>query len=428
MLTAIVEVFTKIKNTAGKNDKMAILKANKDLEGFLEVLDFLFNPYRLTGIKTKKLVKFADFRSGSVEQFSNLFEAMKYLSTNNTGRDKDVQAIANFINQHEYPDNGEHDFLQDLFTKSYKCGITSSSINKVFGKNFIPKFEVQLAKKFQDEQHKIKGKFGVTLKLDGIRAVAIKEGGVVSFFTRQGQPIEGLFELEFDYKNLPDNMVYDGELLLNDETGQIPSDELFRLTQKFVRKDGIKCNIKHILYDIIPLDEFQAGKSKKTYENRRLDLDSLKVSGFVEVLPILYVGTDKALVYQLLNIAVNEGKEGVMVNNYSGYYVTKRTDNLLKVKEMYTMDLKVIDIQEGTSKNKGKLGAIIVDYKGYSVGCGSGFTDDQRIHFWDNPEEIIGQVVEIQCFEESQNQDGGLSLRFPVFKQVREEGKEISFY
>lgn len=424
MLTAIVNVFHQIKDTSSKNDKAKIISDNKDLKGFVEVLDFLYNPYRLTGIKTKKLVKFSAYTSELVAQFYDIFEAMKYLSVNNTGRDKDVMAIANFINQHE---GLEHDFLQDLFTKSFKCGITSSTINKVFGKNFIPKFEVQLAKKFEDEEHKLKGEFGVTLKLDGIRAVAIKENGVTSFFTRQGQPIEGLFELEKNYASLPDNMVYDGELLLK-VYSDIPSDELFRLTQKAVRKDGVKLNISHILYDIISLTEFQAGKSKKTYADRRLDLDHLEVSEYIEVLPVLYYGKDKAMVFKLLNIAVNNGKEGVMVNNSAGYYVTKRTDNLLKVKKMYTMDLKVADVQEGTGKNAGKLGAIILDYKGYVLGCGSGFTDEQRVYYWENPEKIVGRVVEVQYFEESTNQDGGLSLRFPVFKAVREEGKEVSFY
>jgi DNA ligase-1 len=37
------------------------------------------------------------------------------------------------------------------------------------------------------------------------------------------------------------------------------------------------------------------------------------------------------------------------------------------------------------------------------------------------------QIVEIQYFEESNNEQGGLSLRFPVFKRVRDDKNEESY-
>jgi DNA ligase 1 len=423
-LQKVVDVFKQIQSTSKSKEKEAILKGNKDFDEFVKILTFLYNPYVLTGIKSKKLNKFANFMSDKVKQFDSLFDAMKYISKHNTGRDEDIQAIANFINQY---DGEVREFLQQLFTKDYKCGITAKTINKVFGKSFIPQFEVQLAKKFEDEEHKLTGDFAVTLKLDGIRCVVVKEDGVIKFFTRQGQPIEGLVELEEDFKKLPDNMVYDGELLLVNEKN-LSSDDLFRETQKVVRKDGEKRNVEFHMFDLLPVDEFKAGKSKKIYADRRKDLDDLEVSGFIKKLPILYYGTDKTKIFELLNKVVEEGYEGLMVNNGRGYYVAKRTDNLLKVKKMHTVDLRVFDLEEGTGKYKGKLGAVIVDYKGYRVGIGSGFTDEQREYYWNNQNEILGKIVEIQYFEESRNQDGGVSLRFPVFKRLRDDKDEPSLY
>jgi DNA ligase 1 len=431
MFKDVVNIFNQIKETPSRNDKELILGRHKDNEEFKRILQFLYNPYVLTGIKFKKLVKFANFTSDKVKQFSTVFEAIDYIAANNTGRDEDVQIIANFINTYDTDIKSPvHDFLQEMFTKDYKCGITSSTINKIFGKNWIPTFDVMLAKKFEDEEHKIKGEFGITLKLDGIRAVAIKENGNVKFFTRQGQIIEDLVELEQDYKTLPDNTVYDGELLLDDHSG-MPSDDLFRATQKVVRKDGKKFNINHILFDIIPLAEFKLGKSKKDYADRMLDLhEGLDIpnGSFIKKTPILYWGNDKSKVFEILDKVVSEGKEGLIVNNGSGFYVTKRSDNLLKVKKMQTVDLRVLDIQEGTGKNVGKLGALIVDYKGYQVGVGSGFTDNDRELYWNNPELVLNNIVEIQYFEESKNQDGGISLRFPVFKRIRDDKTDPSLY
>lgn len=431
MLKDTVSIFKQIQVTSGRLDKENILKQYKDNDEFKYILEFLFNPYKLTGIKTKKLIKYANFSSDKVRQFSDIFEAIGYITKNNTGRDEDVMTIANFINTYDTDIYSPvHDFLQELFTKDFKCGITASTINKVYGKGFLPKFEVLLAKKYEDEQHKIKDEFGVTLKLDGIRCVVIKENGSIGFFTRQGQTIEGLTDITNEFKHYPDNMVYDGELLLIDESGRA-SDDLFRATQKAVRTEGEKKNVAFHMFDILPLNEFKIGKSKKTYRERRDVLEKLLSEidqYYIRTLSIMYWGKDKGNIYELLDKVVSEGKEGLMVSNANGFYVTKRSDTLLKVKKMHTVDLKIIGYEEGTGKNKGKLGALIVKYKGFPCGVGSGFTDQQREDYWNMKDDIIGRVVEIQYFEESNNEQGGLSLRFPVFKQLREEGKEVSYY
>lgn len=429
MLKEIVSVFKEIQATSSRTGKEAILKANKDNEGFRKILEFLYNPYVLTGIKAKKAVKFASYFNEDDLIFENVFDVLNYFKTHNSGRDEDIKRVMTFINSHT--DADVHDFLQDLFTKDFKCGITSSTINKVYGKGTIPEFDVMLAKKYEDEEHKIKGKFFVTLKLDGIRCVAIKKNGTVSFFTRQGQPIEDLIEIGAELlAKFPDDFVYDGELLLRNPDN-LPSDELFRKTQKVVRKDGIKKDLEFHVFDIIPVAEFMAGKSKQAYHVRRTGMSVMFAqveSEFVHLLPVLYEGDDKAKIFKLLDVVTAEGKEGLMVNNANSYYVTKRSDGLLKVKKMHTIDLRVVGYEEGTGKNEGTLGALIVDYKGYEVKVGSGYTDHERNAFWHMKDEVIGRIIEVQYFEESSNQDGGISLRFPVFKRIRDDKTEPSLY
>jgi DNA ligase-1 len=300
-----------------------------------------------------------------------------------------------------------------------------------------------LAKKYEDEEHKVTGNFIVTEKLDGIRCLVVKDNGSIKFFTRQGQPIYGLVELEEEFKSdvFPDYQVFDGELLsVNHDS--LPSDELFRLTQKVVRKDGEKQDVEFHMYDTLPLSEFMNGKSTKTTDKRKnealqychlIDLHALNESGgnkhsLVKAVLPLYIGKDKEVIFQLLDLAVAENKEGVMVSKANAYYVTKRTDGLLKVKVMHTVDLRVIGVEEGSGKNKGTLGALIVDYKGYQVKVGSGFTDEERQLIWSGNDDIIDKIVEVQYFEESNNQDGGISLRFPVYKGLRDDKTEPSLY
>lgn len=118
-----------------------------------------------------------------------------------------------------------------------------------------------------------------------------------------------------------------------------------------------------------------------------------------------------------------------MINISNAPYETKRTKNLLKVKAMQDCDLKIIGFEEGTGKNKGTLGAVIVDYKGFKVKVGSGFTDKDREYFWNNATKLLGRVITVQYFEETTNKKGdSSSLRFPVFVELREEGKEVSYF
>lgn len=425
----LISIFEEIKSVSSKNDKESILRQHKKNTLFVEMLDFLYNPFVMTGLGVKKLVKFSHFRLKDEEHpLQDIKEAMDYLKRNNTGTDLNAMLISDFINQHD--SLFMHDFLQEFFSKSYKCGITSSTINKVYGKNFIPKFEVMLANKFEEKQDKLTGNFAVTTKLDGIRCVATNQNGNISFFTRTGQAILGLEELTEEISKLDyDNIMLDGELIIKN-IDNLSSDDLFRATQKIVRKDGVKKDVEFHIFDTTSLEEFFDGKSKKTYVERMYflhnDLD-LEGSNLLKLVDMLYFGDDKSKIDGLLTRVIAEGKEGLMVNKANGLYVTKRTDNLLKVKKMHTIDLRVTGVQEGTGKNKGKLGALIVDYKGNDVGVGSGFTDADRKIIWDDQDAIIDMIVEVQYFEESNNEDGGISLRFPVFKGIRYDKDEVSY-
>ena len=137
------------------------------------------------------------------------------------------------------------------------------------------------------------------------------------------------------------------------------------------------------------------------------------------------------MIMEYLNKARENHKEGIMINLDNGMYEFKRTTNLLKVKVMQDADLKIVDVYEGTGKNKGKLGGIIIEFiykdNTYRCECGSGFSDDERIDYWNNPEKILNKIATIQYFEISKNDNGGYGLRFPVWThRIREDKTEIS--
>ena len=422
----IKEVFYELKETGGRLDKESILQREIENEEFKFTLEFLLNPYKVTGIKSKKLGKFINQADSEASKLKTVKEACDFLVENNTGTDETVKEIVRFI----YDNISHKEFLVELLTKEFKCGITSNTVNKIYGKNYIPKFEVMLAKSYEKESHKVTGDFTLTTKLDGIRMVAMKENGIVKFYTRQGQPILELIEIEKAMENMLDNYVYDGELLLFEDYNLYPTvNELFRATQKEVRKDGVKLGLQFVVFDLLPVEEFKEGKSKLKYEERLKFLNEIDYkTDFIVPIKPLYTGNDTSKIQEWLDWALAKELEGIMLNNHDSYYTTKRTDGLLKIKKMYTIDLEVTGYEEGTGKHKGKLGSLIVDYKGFPCGVGSGFTDVEREKFWSMRDELTGRIIEVQYFEESQSEKGNVSLRFPVFKELREEGKEVSYH
>lgn len=417
----VLNIINQIAKTSSRNDKEAILKKHQNNQLLKDVFYFVFNPYILTGLSTKKIYKKAK-EHGSV--YYNFDEIKNYILKHNTGTDYDIATVQNFIsNQPEEL----CDFYFEVFTKSLKIGITADTLNKVYG-DFIPVFDVQLAKKFEDHKHKIKGNFVITEKLDGNRIVVIKDHGVVKSFTRQGNQYEGLEEIESDIANLPyDDIIFDGELIADTQgsTHEIYTETTSKARSKGSNKTGLLFHI----FDMLPLKEFQKGKSSDNCIERKRKIADIfsnyPLPHCKEVKP-LYIGNDLFKIEELMQYAMEQEWEGLMVN-LDTPYVCKRTDTILKVKVMSTCDLRIIGFEEGTGRNEGRLGALIVDYKGCSCGVGSGFTDFDREYIWNHKDEYLGKIVEIQYFEESKNQDGGISLRFPIYKQLRDDKTEPSY-
>ena len=431
-MTKVKEIFTQLQSTNSKLEKQKIIKDNADNQQFTDTLVFLLSQYVLTGMSERKINKKVEAVRGVITSWEN---AVKYLSTHNTGTDHDIALIQSFIaNQPE----DMQDFYKGLITKSIKLGCDAKTVNSVLGKGFIPSFEIQLAEKYFEKPNKVVGNFTLTEKLDGFRLATIIHNDKIEFYSRQGQLVEGLVEVEEDMKmfckvNKLHNAFFDGELVaVNCE--ELSSDENYKVVTKTARSKGIKRGLKYNIFDTLSYEEFILQNCETEYYKRRQFLNELSKNNsltHINILPVFYNGSDKDMIMEYLNKARENHKEGIMINLDNGMYEFKRTTNLLKVKVMQDADLKIVDVYEGTGKNKGKLGGIIIEFiykdNTYRCECGSGFSDDERIDYWSNPEKILNKIATIQYFEISKNDNGGYGLRFPVWThRIREDKTEIS--
>ena len=139
----VKEVFEKLTITSGRLDKENIIKENKDNELFVNTIQFLLDPYIVTGISKKKMSKKLNLNLDTYEA-KNINDLMDYISKNNTGRDSDIIVIQKFVeNNIEYKD-----FIEGLFTKSIKLGVTAKTVNKIIP-NLIREFNVMLAESYE---------------------------------------------------------------------------------------------------------------------------------------------------------------------------------------------------------------------------------------------------------------------------------------
>ena len=411
--------------------KQSVLQKYKDDRIVQRYLQIAFDPFKVYGISTKKLNKIV---SGTVINcIESVFDFFDYLETHNTGSDADISICQEVLNLVNSNDREAGAVLEALICKDLSIGCDAKTINKEIP-DLIPTFSVQLANKYFDKPQYVEGKtFAVTTKIDGGRIIALKENGQVSFFTRAGQKYEGLVDLEDEMSRLmPDNTCLDGEITLL-VRGSLSSKEAYKQTMKIVRQttNPEKHGIKMLVFDCMTAEEFKNQYCPNDYTVRRADAELLFHQidfQYFELLPILYRGSDTSKITELLEEEVANGEEGIMINICDALYEFKRTNSLLKVKKMQTMDLEIIGFEEGEGRLVGTLGAILVRYKdGNVVKVGSGFSDEIRTLIWTEPSDFLGKIVEIQYFEETTNADGGKSLRFPIFKDFRPDKTEADY-
>ena len=441
ILSKFNELITNLQNNNSrlyKEEQLALYINDNDIKS---ILHFIFNPYIVTGISKKKAEKYKG--KINIDKFSlfdlieepkdykNLTEMMEYFKVHNTGKDDDLQELEKYA-QHNAP---YQDLIYSIITKDIKLGIQPTTLNKVFGKGFIPTFDVMLACKYFDDPDKFVPdgtEFIITEKLDGVRCVLINESIVEpQFYSRQGQLIEGLTELTKEAYQLPAGYVYDGELLLNKQG--LESKDLYRETMKVVGSDNEKVNIIFNVFDVLPIKDFKNGICETQCYERKAFVSKWAGTEHIKEVKCLYQGTDKSKIELYLNEITSNGGEGVMLNIATAPYECKRTKGLLKVKKMQTCDVRVVGLEEGSGQNAGKLGAFKVEFIGpdnkiYTCDVGSGLTLEQRDYFWRNKDEVLNKIIEISYFEISSNQNGTYSLRFPVFKYLRKDKDEISMY
>ena len=330
-------------------------------------------------------------------------------------------------------DSQWNDFYRRILIKDLRCGVSEKTVNTVAKKtkksNYsVPVFECMLAHDGANHESKITGKKLVEPKLDGVRVLTVVdyESRIVTMYTRNGKELVNFPHI---VKAFEDNMDNWGRSYVFD--GEVVSTSFQALMKEVHRKENAQAqDARLMLFDILPLTEFKAGASVMGQKRRsaflRENFSKLFAdSGCIDIIAQqefdLDVFTDEIEFKDYNKQMVAEGFEGIMIKDPNGKWEGKRSVAWLKQKPFIEVSLAVIETEEGTGRNVGKMGALVCegveDGKLIRVNVGSGFTDKDRDEFWSC--KVDGQVIEVRADAITQNQDGTYSLRFPRFMRFR---------
>jgi len=327
-----------------------------------------------------------------------------------------------------------------ILIKDLRCGVSEKTVNKVVP-GTVPVFTCALAHDSAKHEKKMTGKKQIEIKLDGVRVLVVihdVNGNKIEMYSRNGKQfhnfdhiIEEIRAVVREYP-VPYPLVLDGEVM---------SANFQDLMKQVHRKDNVEANdaVLH-LFDTIPLGNFLNGSwdkpqsfrsliTKHWVEEHKAVLKHVQALDWEDVDLDTQEGQERFVA--LNKAAVDGGYEGVMIKDVDAPYECKRTHAWLKAKPFIEVTLEVKDVEEGTGRNEGRLGALVCagedDGRMVQVNCGSGFSDSDRDSFWSSRSSLVGQLVEVRADAITQNQDGTYSLRFPRFKTFRgfEVGEKI---
>jgi len=319
-----------------------------------------------------------------------------------------------------------NDWYRRILIKDLRCGMTHKTVNK-FSTMKVPVFDCMLATDSAKHEKKMVGEMIIEPKLDGVRVIVIcdVDKDEVKLFSRNGKELSNFPEInqQFDdaLDQMSESMVFDGEVM---------SDDFQTLMREIHRKGGAKTqDAKLNLFDCMPLEDFMAGGCNGDIMTRKTMLEKFEFGpniNLVEYVKMNLSEPDGQKQFADYNkLCIDRGFEGIMVKPITGIYECRRSALWLKVKPFIEVSLTVVDVEEGTGRNVGKLGALIVegkdDDKFIKTNVGSGLTDADRESFWNAKDKLIGQIVEVRADAITQNQDtkDTWSLRFPRFLRFR---------
>ena len=420
-MTELKEFIEKMRATSSSLEKVEIVKNSSPF--IHKILEYTYNPFKQYHVTSKTCKKNSDKVALG---HHTLFETLDYLTTRKvTGHDA-IKLVNRFAQA-----NVDWDLIYKIIDKNLDIRAGDKVINKAVP-GLIPTFKVALAKEY-DGKCDWDDEWYASRKLDGVRCLAITDGkGKCTLYSRMGKEFTTLDKVKEAIEATGIiNTVFDGEICLIDDDG---NEDFKGIMKQLRRKDHQIENPAYMIFDMLNKSEFELTTESEPLEGRLHILRSWLSGKNIDSNILRYtdqnVISDDEHFETWSKMAVDNNWEGFMIRKNVAYE-GKRTKNLMKVKKFHDAEYEVLDfdidehevVRFGRQDTIPMLAQVWIKHKGYKVKVGSGFTQEQRLQYTDG--SIVGKLITVQYFEETKNDKGGISLRFPTVKHIYDGNRDM---
>lgn len=442
----VFEVLDQIKATSSRNAKLDILREATPVvrAHIVTLFEYYANPYLLyyiTGISDDDVEKYhlsvlasssVGLSTDFVREDQDLYLFYEVLDKLQSGDFRGTYSkiiLAQFLDL--YPDMFE--FVNDFLNGSWKLGVTSSSIRKVYPELELPHFDVGLCSTFDDQL--LEGWYWIDPKFDGLRLIIVPKDGDLQPYSRNGKPLYNCENIINEIKsNLPEEYwsihVFDGEAFTTDWSSSM---SITKTQEEHPDRD----KLRYKLFTMVPTKEWVDNDFITSEDDRQSEVQRMfrTVGDYTYLtnyprIPVDFDDFEDAEQQQeylnaLCDVYEKEGHEGLVLKKADAPYTFGRSEYWIKYKHSYTNDYKIVSVYEGEGRLKGTCGGLNIDivtdeFGHVECGCGSGLTDEDRAFFWENRNTIADTYVEVKHW--GITPEG--KLRFPIFQRLRTDKTE----
>ena len=421
-MTELQNFIDEMRGTSSATDKVAIIARSSTF--IHKVLEYTYNPFKQYYTTSKTCKKNSDkcyYDSNDLYPF----ELLDSLSDRKFTGHEAITLVNGWVENNEY---GE--LLYRIIDKNLDIRAGDKVINKAVP-GLIPTFSVALA-----QEYKGKCDWGdnwyASRKLDGVRCLAVTDTeGKCTLYSRMGKEFTTLNKIKYAIEATGIiNTVFDGEICIIDKDG---NEDFQSVMKELRRKDHQIENPTFMIFDMIHKTEFDKGKSTDILSERLHTLRTWLGPRYDTKETLRYLDqaviTDERHFDIWAQMATDNNWEGFMLRKDT-FYEGKRSKNLLKVKKFFDAEYKVVDydveehevVRFGRQDTIPMLAQVWIEHKNHLVKVGSGFSQEQRLQYMDG--SIVGKLITVQYFEETHNDKGGISLRFPTVKHIYENERD----
>lgn len=429
----ILQILESINGQSARTAKIALIEANKGNKLFLNVLQAALNPY--VNYHIRKIPVYEAKGTQTLEWA--LVELTKLTKREFTGH-AGIDHLRNILNS---VSSDDAIVVERIIGKDLRCGAGDGTTNVALP-GFIPEYPCLLAQPYDEKKIKNITYPAISqLKADGLRVNfhCNQEGGV-SICGRSGRDIDLLGEMVDAIAKLGAQfsvpVVFDGELVVIDKNGKL----LSRKVGNGIINKGIKGTIsleeakmvRAQLWDVIPADEFKAGKSTSEYLTRYNNVadaiievvDTLDYAPFWIIPSKVVNSLDEAVAH--FEELLASGEEGIILKNYCGLWEDTRSNHLVKFKAEKECDLEIIGWNPGNGKYEGMVGSIQMASSDRLVEVNiSGFSDPLRAEITRTIDQLMGTIASVIYNERIKSKDKNRanvdSLFLPRFAEFRSD-------